>query len=223
MALVFGIVAPGIRSRQGINHEILDNDVEAPTEPTSNGRNLLKTFRTILPFIWPKNSIALQIKIIVCFLLMICCRIMNLLVPIYAKKVVDQLNKQVFCWDLILALFGLKMLQGNGIFDTLRSCLWKDVNQYTEREGQIALFRHLHQLSLRWHLSRKLGEVLSVMGRGVNSMCSMLSFFLFDIIPIFADIFIAAFYLSTAFNAWFILIILVMIALHLVKTISSKL
>ena len=189
---------------------------------TSNYKTFIRNVKKILPFIWPKKSITLQIKIIICFFLMICCRIVNVFVPIYAKKVVDQLNNEVFCWDLILALFGLKFLQRYGILDTLRSYLWKDVHDFIERESQIALFRHLHQLSLRWHLSRKLGEILLVIARGVESMCTILSDFLFNIIPIFADIFIALLYLSTAFNAWFILIISVMIVSHLVLTFTSK-
>ena len=145
---------------------------------------------------------------------MVCGRIVNVFVPIYSKKVIDQLNNQVFCWDLILMLSGMQLLQGNGLFDTLRSYLWKDVDQFTEREAQIAIFRHLHQLSLRWHLSRKLGEILHVIGRGIESMCTLLSYFFFTLIPIVADIFIALIYFTSVFNAWFILIILVMILLY---------
>ena len=228
LALVLGIKAPGIRSRQEINHEILDNNVEAPTEPTSSqttqgskNRNLIKIVKTILPFIWPKKSIALQIKIIICFLLMICSRCMNLLVPIYAKKVVDELTNQVFCWDLILLLIGLKFLRGSGGLHLLRRYLWIDVDLYTEREGKIALFSHVQQLSLRWHLSRKFGEVLQVMSRGVWSMDSLLNYFVFTFIPMVADIFIAASYLFAVFNAWFALIILVMITLYFGLTMTS--
>ena len=181
-----------------------------------------RKFKKILPFIWPKKSITLQIKIIICFFLMVCCRIINVLVPIYSKKVIDQLNNQVFCWDLILMLSGLQLLQGNGILDTLRSYLWKDVDQFTEREAQVVLFRHVHQLSLRWHLSRKLGEILHVIGRGIDSMCSLLSYFLFTLIPIVADIVIALIYFSSVFNAWFILIILAMIFFYVVLIVTSK-
>ena len=222
LALVFGIMAPGIRSRQEINHEILDNDVEASPEPTSSGRNLMKTFKTILPFIWPRKSIALQIKIVICFLLMICCRVINLLYPIYSKKVVDDLTNQVFCWDLILMLIGVRYLDGYGGLPQLRRYLWIDVNQYIEREGKIAFFSHVHQLSLRWHLSRKFGEVLQVMNRGILSMNTLTSYFVFTFIPMVADIFIAASYLSAVFNAWFVLIILIMIALYFGLTIACK-
>ena len=153
---------------------------------------------------------------------MICSRCMNLLVPIYAKKVVDELTNQVFCWDLILLLIGLKFLRGSGGLHLLRRYLWIDVDLYTEREGKIALFSHVQQLSLRWHLSRKFGEVLQVMNRGIWSMNSLLSYFVFSFIPMVADIFIALGYFLTVFNAWFVLIILVMVVLHLSLTILSK-
>jgi len=46
-----------------------------------------------------------------------------------------------------------------GLLNNLRSFLWIKVQQYTTREIEVELFRHLHNLSLRWHLARKTGEV----------------------------------------------------------------
>ena len=107
-------------------------------------------------------------------------RVINVYVPIYSKKIVDELTEKIFAWDIILALVGLKLLQGlyfffwkikkrllqifffqgggamggNGLLNMTRSFLWIKVSQYTKREIQIGLFKHLHGLSLRWHLSR---------------------------------------------------------------------
>ena len=105
-------------------------------------------------------------------------RVINVYVPIYSKKIVDELTEKIFAWDIILALVGLKLLQGlyfffenkkkitnvffqgggamggNGLLNMTRSFLWIKVSQYTKREIQIGLFEHLHGLSLRWHLSR---------------------------------------------------------------------
>lgn len=56
-----------------------------------------------------------------------------------------------------------KSLAGGGMLNTLRSFIWIRVQQYTTIEIEVDLLKHLHQLSLRWHLSKKTGEVLRVM------------------------------------------------------------
>ncbi len=80
---------------------------------------------------------------------------------------------------------------------------------------QIELFRHLHSLSLRWHLSRKSGEVLRVMDRGTDSINELLSLLLLQILPAFMDIAIAIIYFGTFFGGWFSLIVFVMMVLYL--------
>ena len=39
-------------------------------------------------------------------------RVINVYVPIYSKKIVDELTEKIFAWDIILVLVGLKLLQG---------------------------------------------------------------------------------------------------------------
>lgn len=109
-----------------------------------------------------------------------------------------------------------------GFLNNLRSYLWIPVQQYTTREIEVSLFNHLHSLSLRWHLSRKTGEVLRVMDRGTESVNSLLNYVVFQILPTIADIIIAIVYFVTAFNAWFGLIVFLTMVLYLGK-ISSPL
>jgi len=136
------------------------------------------------------------------------------------------LTEKIFAWDIILALVGLKLLQGggamggNGLLNMTRSFLWIKVSQYTKREIQIGLFKHLHGLSLRWHLSRKTGEVLRVMDRGTESINGLLDYLIFNILPTLVDVIIAISYFTAAFNAWFGLIILVMMILYMGITIT---
>ncbi|ELU17805.1 hypothetical protein CAPTEDRAFT_221936 [Capitella teleta] len=107
-----------------------------------------------------------------------------------------------------------------GFLNNMRSFLWIWVQQYTTREIEVKLFEHLHGLSLRWHLSRKTGEVLRVMDRGTSSINNLLNYIMFNILPTFADIGIAIVFFLTAFNAWFALIIFVAMFLYLLATIS---
>nr|CAD7393272.1 unnamed protein product [Timema cristinae] len=125
-----------------------------------------------------------------------------------------------FCWDLILTYVAFKFLQGGGtggmgLLNNLRSFLWIRITQYTTREVEVELFRHLHSLSLRWHLSRKTGEVLRVMDRGTDSINNLLNYILFSIVPTIVDILIAVIYFVSSFNGWFGLIVFTTMLLYI--------
>ncbi len=77
------------------------------------------------------------------------------------------------------------------------------------------MFSHLHSLSLRWHLTRKTGEVLRIMDRGTNSINGLLSYLVFNIIPTIIDIAIAVIYFTAMFNVWFGIIVFFTMALYL--------
>ena len=85
---------------------------------------------------------------------------------------------------------------------SFRTFLWIRVQQFTALEIQVGLFRHIHQLSLKWHMSRKTGEVLRVMDRGTSSINNLLQYLVFSIVPTFIDIGIAIIYFCVEFNYW---------------------
>ena len=162
----------------------------------------------MLPFMWPKNSPLLQFQVVLCVLLLIGLRVTNVFVPLYYKSVVDSLglSKSVWPWKEVTVWVVLKLLQGGGmgqgLLNNARSLLWIQVQQFTTREIQVGLFKHLHGLSLRWHLGRKTGEVLRVMDRGTSSINNLLQYLVFSIVPTFIDIGIAIIYFCVEFNYW---------------------
>lgn len=183
--------------------------------------------RKLMPFLWPKKDFVLQSRVIFCFVLLIAGRVINLYVPIYNKKIVDGLSekKPEFRWDWIAIYVGFKFLQGGGtgtmgLLNNLRSFLWIRIQQYTTRTIEVELFRHLHSLSLRWHLGRKTGEVLRVMDRGTDSINNLLNYILFSIAPTIVDILVAVIFFTTAFNWKFGALVLVTMVLYIILTIS---
>lgn len=106
-----------------------------------------------------------------------------------------------------------------GLLNNLRSFLWIRIQQYTTREVEIELFRHLHGLSLRWHLGRKTGEVLRVMDRGTDSINNLLNYVLFSILPTIVDIIVAIIFFVSVFNKWFGLIVFLTMGLYIAATI----
>ncbi|XP_008474041.1 ATP-binding cassette sub-family B member 6, mitochondrial-like [Diaphorina citri] len=188
-----------------------------------------KKIKTLAPFLWPKKSALLKLQVIICILLLIIARVINLFVPIYNRLLVNSLVDKplVFRWDYVLIFVGFKFLQGGGtggmgVLNNVRSLLWIGVQQYTTREIEIELFRHLHGLSLRWHLSRKTGEVLRVMNRGTDSISNLLNYVLFQIIPTILDIVIAIVFFVSTFSTWYGVIVFTTMALYLVNSLVDK-
>ncbi|XP_052869257.1 ATP-binding cassette sub-family B member 6 [Anopheles cruzii] len=223
LLFVIGLKAPAITST--LNGEEYQN-LHTNQENQSTFRNAWHKMGTLMPFLWPKKDSFLQIRVIFCFLLLIGGRVINLYVPIYNKKIVDSLSAQpvLFRWDWILVYVGFKFLQGGGtgsmgLLNNLRSFLWIRIQQYTTREIELELFRHLHSLSLRWHLNRKTGEVLRVMDRGTDSINNLLNYILFSIAPTIVDILVAVVFFITVFNWWFGFIVFLTMTLYIVATI----
>ena len=102
-----------------------------------------------------------------------------------------------------------------GFLNNLRAYLWINVQQFTTREIEVELFRHLHSLSLKWHLGRKTGEVLRVMDRGTDSINNLLNYILFSIFPTIVDILVAVVFFIMAFNWIFGLIVFTTMLLYI--------
>ena len=118
VTFILGIKAPGIRQEYNSRTPILDEETPLENEPRlsasqgSTWRNIWKKITTLLPYMWPKKSVGLQLRVVMCIVLLIGVRVTNVFVPIYSKKIVDELAGKVFAWQLILAFIGLKLLQG---------------------------------------------------------------------------------------------------------------
>lgn len=243
LVLIVGLKAPGVSSK---NFHLLNNanedqaeallqDVPEPSQQTQRNESawagIWRKCKIIWPFIWPRNSLLLQFRVVICFLVLAAGRGVNLLVPIYYKQIVNSLTitseipKLKFRYDLILIYILLKFLQGGGfgsmgLLNNFRTFLWIRVQQYTTKQISCELYQHLHGLSLRWHLSRKTGEVLRVMDRGTTSINSILSTVIFNLMPTIVDIVIAIIYFIAAFNPLFGLIVFLSMILYLIATIG---
>ncbi|RUS16303.1 ABC transporter type 1, transmembrane domain-containing protein [Endogone sp. FLAS-F59071] len=185
----------------------------APQSFTSSPHtNYLSKLRRLAPFMWPRGDRYLQALIIFCLLLLAAERIVNVLLPISYKHVVDALAKESggrVVWKEILIFVGLRMLQGGvGFIATAQKGLWVPIGQFTTRELQLRMFEHLLNLSLRFHLNRKTGEILRVQDRGVSSIVTLLTTICFNIIPTLTDVAVACVYFTYAFDAWFGAIVL---------------
>uniref|UniRef100_A0A3Q3SYT0 ATP-binding cassette sub-family B member 6 n=1 Tax=Mastacembelus armatus TaxID=205130 RepID=A0A3Q3SYT0_9TELE len=227
-----GLKAPGLPRRPYmllINEDERDveNSGQVMIHSQSTWQGFRKKVRLLVPYMWPRHNIFLQLLVLFCLGLLGVERVINVFVPIYYKNIVNELTDGS-SWHTVATTVCiyvlLKFLQGggagaSGFVSNMRSFLWIRVQQFTNRVVQVRLFAHLHSLSLRWHLGRKTGEVLRSIDRGTSSINSLLSYIVFSIFPTIADIVISIIYFITYFNAWFGLIVFICMTLYLTLTI----
>ncbi|CAF0928654.1 unnamed protein product [Didymodactylos carnosus] len=242
-----GLKGPGVpRRRYAASLNRTDSQIEEARANENVWSKFFRHFKTLVPYIWPKGNYGLQLNIFICLVILIAGRILSLEVPRYTKLITDELinsgadnnsvtdtflnlgqvfrTPQTWPWKLVTILMVLRFLQGAGLFGSgalgiLRTLLWVKVEQYTTRTLKLRVFSHLHNLSLKWHLSRKTGEVLRIVDRGTDSVDSLLNYILFNIVPTIADIIIAIAYFIIAFNIWFGIIVFATMLLYLILTI----
>ncbi|XP_078119055.1 ATP-binding cassette sub-family B member 6 [Sander vitreus] len=214
---------------------VVNVEIQRSSSPSSSSslpsvwQGFGRKVKLLLPYVWPKGNAALQGLVLLCVGLLAAERLVNVLVPVYSKNIVNELSAGgESSWTSLIATVCiytlLKFLQGggagtSGFISNLRQFMWIKVQQFTSRGIQVCLFSHLHGLSLRWHLERRTGDVLRSVDRGTSSINNLLSYILFSILPTICDIIIAIIYFVSYFNIWFGLIVFTCMVLYLTCTI----
>ncbi|MBW8784587.1 MAG: ABC transporter ATP-binding protein/permease [Novosphingobium sp.] len=145
-----------------------------------------RTLRRFLPYLWPRDKPALRWRICVATVLILLAKATTLVLPFFYKRAVDAMSIKgsaafVVAFAFILA-YALGRFAGVA-FDNLRNIVFERVGQEATRALAEDVFARLHQLSMRFHLARRTGEVTKVIERGTKSIDTMLYFLLFNIAP----------------------------------------
>ena len=144
------------------------------------------TLKRFLPYLWPRENADLRRRIVVALALVILAKATVLALPFAYKEAVDRMTTPagepaMVAMALVLA-YGLGRFASTA-FDNVRNIIFERVGQEATRHLAEDVFRRLHRLSLRFHLSRRTGEVTKIIERGTKSIDSMLYFLLFNIAP----------------------------------------
>ncbi|WP_174286587.1 ABC transporter ATP-binding protein/permease [Sphingomonas bacterium] len=155
--------------------------------PTSSERPMLPTLRRFLPYLWPAGETGLKARIVIAMLLVAASKILQVYVVAYALKyAVDAMahGDRSAVWMVMALVAGYAGARfATTLFDNLRNAVFERVGQDATRRLASSVFRHLHELSLRFHLERRTGAVTKVVERGTKSIDTMLYFMLFNIAP----------------------------------------
>jgi len=160
-----------------------------PSDPTtaSADQPLLPTLRRFLPYLWPAGETELKARIVGAMLLVVASKFVQVFGSAYTLKfAVDRMasgDRGLASLVMLLVIAYAAARFGGTLFDNLRNAVFERVGQDATRRLSASVFRHLHGLSLRFHLGRRTGAVTKVVERGTKSIDTMLYFLLFNIAP----------------------------------------
>lgn len=144
---------------------------------------------------------------LVCLILLVCQRTVNVLGPLQLGTLVDSLGEGKLPYKEIILYVVYRALQGNqGALGAMRSVLWIPVSQSLFRRLSSAAFEHVLGLSLEFHLNKKVGEVTSALSRGA-SINTFLESFCFQVFPMVFDIFVAGVIFFVKYDAFYTIIV----------------
>ena len=180
------------------------------------------TLRRFLPYLWPAGRPGLKLRIVVALLLVLASKLVQVYgAPFALQGAVDGMAKgDRSVSTLIVALVvGYAAARfGSTLFDNLRNAVFESVGQDATRRLAGGVFRHLHQLSLRFHLERRTGAVTKVIERGTKSIDTMLYFMLFNIAPTVLELILVIQIFWHKFGLPLVVATLVMVAAYIVFT-----
>ena len=176
-----------------------------------------RAIRTLLPYLWAYKS-----RVIVAMVALVGAKLANVGVPLLMKEIVDSLDPRTATLAVPLALlaaYGLLRLSTTG-FTEVREFLFAKVTQRAVRTIALEVFRHLHALSLRFHLARQTGGLTRDVERGQRGISTLISFTLFSILPTLVEIGLVAAIMVVRYDWTFIAITLTALVLYVAATIT---
>ena len=180
-------------------------------------RNEWRVVPLLLPYLWEYRT-----RVSVALLFLVIAKLSNVGVPLMLKEVVDALDPKLALAALplgVLAAYGLLRFSST-LFAELRDILFVKVTQRAIRRVALAVFRHLHGLSLRFHLERQTGGVSRDIERGTRGISTLLSYMLFSILPVVLEFFLVAAVLVTRFDWRFPAVTFAAVGLYIAFTIA---
>jgi ATP-binding cassette subfamily B protein len=192
-----------------------------PALDSSAKRNDWATVRTLLPYLWVHKW-----RVLAALACLVGAKLANVGVPLVLKKLIDALSVNPNHPHALLVLpLGALVAYGalrfsTTLFTELREFLFARVTQRAVRTIALKVFRHLHALSLRFHLNRQTGGMTRDIERGTRGVSSLVSYSLFSILPTLVEITLVLGYLGLHYDVWFAAITGIALVTYIAFTVS---
>jgi ATP-binding cassette subfamily B protein len=193
----------------------------APASTPAAARSDWATLRRLFPYLW-----AYKWRVMAALAFMIGAKMANVSVPLLLKELIDTLNPKagldanallVVPAALLLAYGALRL--STTLFAELRELIFAKATEGASRTISLQVFRHLHALSLRFHLERQTGGLTRDIERGTRAVHSLISYSLYSIVPTLIEVAMVLTLLAVKFDVWFAWITLIALAVYITFTV----
>lgn len=183
-------------------------------------RNDWKALATLLPYLWAYKG-----RVLFALACLVAAKLATVSVPILLKEIVDGLSPAQAAAGMLLVPIALIIGYGalrlsTSLFTELREFFFVKVTQAATRTLALKTFRHLHSLSLRYHLERRTGAVTREIDQGIRGISSLISFTLYSILPTLIEITLVFGYLLWNYEIWFAAIVGTSLIIYVTFTVS---
>ncbi|HWA37247.1 MAG TPA: ABC transporter ATP-binding protein/permease [Burkholderiales bacterium] len=173
--------------------------------------------RLLAPYVWEY-----RLRVVLALAFLVVAKLANVAVPLVMKEVVDGLDPRLQALAVpvaLLALYGALRFSTT-LFQELRDVIFIRVAQRAMRRVALGVFRHLHSLSLRFHLERQTGGMTRDIERGTNGISTLLSYLLFSILPVILEFALVAAVLLARFDWRFAAVTFGAVAIYIAFTVA---
>src|SRR5687767_1184929 len=187
-----------------------------PFMQTKVKRNEWRTVGALVPYLWEYKW-----RVVLALAFLVVAKLANVGVPLVMKEVVDGLDAAVAVVAVpvaLLATYGLLRFSTT-LFQELRDVVFVRVAQRAMRRVALNVFRHLHSLSLRFHLDRQTGGMTRDIERGTNGISTLLSYLLFSILPVLLEFALVAAVLLGRFDWRFAAVTFAAVGVYIAFTV----
>ncbi|MBM3391724.1 MAG: ABC transporter ATP-binding protein/permease [Betaproteobacteria bacterium] len=168
--------------------------------PATGERRDWQTLRTLFPYIWAYRG-----RVLFALACLVAAKLANVGVPLVFKEIVDAFTAERAALVAPLALLAIygALRFSMSLFTELRELLFTRVTQRAVRNIALQVFRHLHALSLRFHLERQTGGLTRDIERGTRSIGTLISYTIYSILPTLVEVGLVIGILATRYEASF--------------------
>ncbi|MGB0844488.1 MAG: ABCB family ABC transporter ATP-binding protein/permease [Alphaproteobacteria bacterium] len=200
----------------------------APKPAYEKEGNQLQTILNLFPHLWPKGRKDLRVLVTLSLICLVAAKVVNTYMPFLYGWAIDAMNLQMdsgVASQMMIVPVGLVLAYGLArifsiAFGEIRDALFARVSQNAVRKVALSTFKHLHALSLRFHLDRQTGGLNRAIERGVKGIEFVLNFVLFNIIPTLIEILMVTVVLWVYFDWRFAIVTFTTVIGYIVFTIS---
>jgi len=180
----------------------------------------IKTFKLLFPYLWPEKRRDLKTRVSFAVVALILAKIASVSTPLVLGGAVNSLTELSSGINLLM-LVPIALITAYGVtriiaftFVQVRDALFSKVSQHSIRQISLNMFRHLHNLSLQFHLNRQTGALAKYIDRGTKGIDFLLRYVLFNVVPTFFEIFLVSGILFYLYGPWYAVITLTTIGLY---------